>query len=162
MPGGRALLLGADVAALREELIVLEARKNGAAQMYARGTIDEEQLGTITAEAARRISAIRADLSEATARSPLADFAATDDARRTWRELTLGRRREVLRHLITVTLPPLGRGHAFSRNLIQIGPATPPGGSSRCHFSLDLARLGAAGLRRATCLRGCHRSWSLI
>jgi len=99
-----------DVAALREELIVLEARKKGAAQMYARGTIDEEQLGTITAEAAWRISQIRADLSEATARSPLADFAATDDARHTWEGLTLGRRREVLRHLITVTLPPLGRG----------------------------------------------------
>ena len=47
----------ADVAALREELIVLEARKNGAAQMYARRAIDEEQLGTITAEAARRIGA---------------------------------------------------------------------------------------------------------
>ena len=103
-----------DVAGLREELIVLEARKKGAAQMYARGTIDEEQLGTITAEAAGRIGQIRADLSGATARSPLADFAATDDARRTWEGLTLGRRREVLRHLITVTitvtLPPLGSG----------------------------------------------------
>jgi len=116
-----------DVAALREELIVLEARKKGAAQMYARGTIDEEQLGTITAEAARRISQIRADLSQATARSPLADFAATDDARQTWEELTLGRKREVLRQLITVMLPPLGRGHTFTRDLIQIGPATLPG-----------------------------------
>jgi hypothetical protein len=115
------------VAALREELIVLEARKKGAAQMYACGTVDEEQLGTITAEAAQRISQIRAELSQATARSPLTDFAATDDARRTWEGLTLARKREVLRHLITVTLPPLGRGHTFSRNLIQIGPATVPG-----------------------------------
>jgi hypothetical protein len=32
----------------------------------------------------------------------------------------------VLRHLITVTLPPLGRGHVFTRDLIQIGP---PGSS---------------------------------
>jgi hypothetical protein len=50
----------------------------------------------------------------------------TEDARRTWDELTLGRKREVLRHLITVTLPPLGRGHVFTRNLIQIGPAKLP------------------------------------
>jgi len=116
-----------DVAALRENLAVLEARKKGAAQMYARGTIDQEQLETITAETDQAISKIRADLSAATARSPLADFAVTEDARRTWDDLTLGRKREVLRHLITVTLPPLGRGHVFTRDLIQIGPATPPG-----------------------------------
>lgn len=60
----------------------------------------------------------------AAAKSPLAEFAATDDARRTWEELTLGRKREVLRHLLTVTLPPLGRGHRFNRDLIQIGPVS--------------------------------------
>ena len=120
-----------DVAALREELIVVEARKKGAAQMYARGVIDAEQLETITAETDQAIGKIRAELSAATARSPLADFAATEDARRTWDDLTLGRKREVLRHLITVTLPPLGRGHVFTRDLIQIGPATPPGSSRR-------------------------------
>ena len=117
----------ADVAALREELIVVESRKKGAAQMYARGTIDSEQLETITAETDQAISQIRAELSAATAKSPLADFAATEDARRTWDDLPLGRKREVLRHLITVTLPPLGRGRTFTRDLIQIGPATPPG-----------------------------------
>lgn len=116
-----------DVAALREDLAVLEARKKGAAQMYARGTINSEQLETITAETDQAISKIRADLSAATARSPLADFAVTEDARRSWDDLPLGRKREVLRHLITVTLPPLGRGHTFTRDLIQIGPAAPPG-----------------------------------
>jgi site-specific DNA recombinase len=116
-----------DVAALREELIVVEARKKGAAQMFARGTIDAEQLETITAETDQAISQLRAELSAATATSPLADFAATEDARRTWDDLPLGRKREVLRHLITVTLPPLGRGRVFTRDLIQIGPATPPG-----------------------------------
>ena len=115
-----------DVAALREELIVLEARKKGAAQMYARRAIDEEQLVTITAELDQAITRIRAGLSDATAKSPLADFAVTQDARRTWEGLSLGRKREVLRHLITVTLPPLGRGHVFTRNLIQIGPARLP------------------------------------
>jgi len=71
-----------DVVALREELIVTEARKKGAAQMYARGTIDAEQLETITAETDQATGKIRAELSAATAKSPLADFAATDDARR--------------------------------------------------------------------------------
>jgi hypothetical protein len=58
-----------------------------------------------------------------TAESPLADFAATDDAQRTWDGLVIGRQREVLRTLLVVTLPPLGRGHTFDRALIQIRPA---------------------------------------
>ena len=153
-----------DVAALREELIVLEARKKGAAQMYARGTIDEEQLGTITAEAARRISQIRADLSQATARSPLADFAATDDARQTWEELTLGRKREVLRQLITVMLPPLGRGHTFTRDLIQIGPATLPGSLVGCHLIWRAGSLLTCGSPLADGLvigHLCHLKWRI-
>ena len=113
---------GADVAALREELIVVEARKKGAAQVYARGTIEAEQLETITAETHQAVGKVCAGLSAATAVSPLADFAATEDARRTWEDLTLGRKREALRHLITVTVPALGRGHVSTRDLIQIGP----------------------------------------
>jgi hypothetical protein len=111
-----------DVAALRQELVVTEARKKGAAQMFARGAIDGEQLETITAEMDAAIARLRGDLSAATAKSPLAGFAATDDTHRTWNDLTLGRKKEVLRHLLTVTLPPLGRGHTFNRDLIQIGP----------------------------------------
>jgi site-specific DNA recombinase len=118
---------GVDVAALRQELVVTETRKKGAAQMFARGTIDGEQLETITAELDAAIARLRGDLSTATAKSPLADFAATSDARRTWNDLTLGRKKEVLRHLLTVTLPPLGRGHSFNRDLIQVGPPVPPG-----------------------------------
>jgi hypothetical protein len=120
---------GVDVAALREELVVTETRKKGAAQMFARGTIDAEQLETITAEVDAAITRVRGDLSAATAKSPLADFAATSDARRTWNDLTLGRKKEVLRHLLTVTLTPLGRGRSFSRDLIKIGPAAAPGSS---------------------------------
>jgi site-specific DNA recombinase len=118
---------GVDVAALREELVVTEARKKGAAQMFARGAIDGEQLETITAELDMAIARLRGDLSAATAKSPLADFAATSDARRTWNDLSLGRKKEVLRHLLTVTLPPLGRGRSFNRDLIQIGPPVLPG-----------------------------------
>lgn len=49
----------------------------------------------------------------------------TDDARRTWDDLSIGRKREILRILLSVTLPPLGRGHSFNRDLIQITAATP-------------------------------------
>jgi site-specific DNA recombinase len=119
IPGG----LEVDVAGLRDELIVCDARKRSAAQLFAKGTIDEEQLATITAEVDQQITGIRAELSAATAESPLADFAATDDAQRTWDGLVIGRQREILRTLLVVTLPPLGRGHTFNRDLIQISPA---------------------------------------
>jgi site-specific DNA recombinase len=113
-----------DVAGLRDELVVCNARKRSSAQLFAQGTIDEEQLATITAELDQQITTIRAELSAATAESPLADFAATDDAQRTWDGLVIGRKREVLRTLLVVTLPPLGRGHSFNHDLIQVAPTT--------------------------------------
>lgn len=115
-----------DVSALRDELVVCDNRKRGAAQLYARGTIDDAQLETITAELDQRMSEIRTDLNAATSHSPLSVFAMTDDARRTWDELPIGRKREIVRILLTVTLPPLGRGRTFSRDLIQISGVTPP------------------------------------
>jgi hypothetical protein len=115
-----------DVSALRDELVVCESRKRGAAQMFARGTIDQEQLETISAELDQRMGEIRADLNAATSHSPLSPFTMTDDAQRTWDGLSIGRKREITRTLLTVTLPPLGRGHSFSRDLIQIGRAKTP------------------------------------
>jgi site-specific DNA recombinase len=75
----------------------------------------------------QQMTTIRAGLSAATAQSPLADFTMTDDAQRTWDDLNIGRKREVLRTLLTVMLPPLGRGHTFNRDLIQIRPCAPTG-----------------------------------
>jgi hypothetical protein len=115
-----------DSGALRDELVACDARKRGAAQLYARGTIDDAQLETITAELDHRMAEIRAGLNAATAHSPLSPFAMTDDARRTWDELPIGRKREIARILLTVTLPPLGRGHTFNRDLIRISGATAP------------------------------------
>jgi hypothetical protein len=96
--------------ALREELIVTEARKKGAAQMYARGTIDAEQLETITAETDQATGKIRAELSAATAVNFLADFAVTEDARRTWEDLTRDAVRQDDRRQ-RAREPPLGAVH---------------------------------------------------
>lgn len=99
-----------DVVALREEVVILDARKLDAAQRFARGTIDGPMMDTITAMVDKRIAEIRAELATATAESPLADFVGTDDAAGTWERLSLGRKREILRLLATVTLLPTGRG----------------------------------------------------
>lgn len=99
-----------DVAALREELITLDARKLDAAQRFAVGSIDGPMMDTITVIVDKRRAEIHADLSGATAESPLAEFVGTDDAAATFEALTLGRKREILRLLATVTLMPTARG----------------------------------------------------
>jgi hypothetical protein len=109
-----------DVTALRDELLGLDGRKRDAAQRYALGRIDGAQLDTITATADQRIGEIRAELSSATAESPLSEFAASQDAQRTWEDLSLGRKREIVRQLFTVRLLPIGRGHRYSHDLIQM------------------------------------------
>jgi site-specific DNA recombinase len=122
-----------DVAALRDELVVCDNRKRGAAQVFARGGIEEAQLETITAELVHRMAEIRADLNAATSHSPLSAFALTDDSRRTWGSCRAAESGRIARILLTVTLPPLGRGHSFNRDLIQKSGTTPaaPGQRSR-------------------------------
>ena len=113
--------------ALRDELVVCENRKRGAAQMFARGTIDQEQLETISAELDQRMGEIRAGLNTATAHSPLSPFTMTDDA-----EADLGRaeHRPQTRNRPDPAQrdppSPLGRGHCFNRDLIQIGRSSTP------------------------------------
>ena len=108
-----------DVKALREEMKALHERKKTAARKYALDG-DEEILDTVKATADTRIAEIRAELETGTEESPLRDFVATDDAQATWDAQGLGRQREILRRLLTVTLPPVGRGRTANRDLIQI------------------------------------------
>ncbi|MEU4830115.1 recombinase family protein [Streptosporangium sp. NPDC023615] len=99
-----------DIQALRDELVTLEAQKQDAALLFGQRAIDASQLATITATLEARISAIHADLSEASAQSPLADFVSTTDVAKTWESLTLGHKREIIKLLATITLVPVGRG----------------------------------------------------
>lgn len=118
-----------DVTALREEMVELDSRKRKAAQRWTLGTMDDAQLDTANATADQRIAAIRAEIAAATEESPLSPFAVSEDAERTYREMSLGRRRELLRYMLAVTLLPIGRGGYASRDLIQIErrkPGRPP------------------------------------
>ena len=96
-----------DVAALREEVTQLQMTKKRAALSYARGGIDLEMLETIKADTDRELSRVRAVLAEATATSPLADFLEVDSLAAAvvlWRTLSIGRRREIVRILMDITL----------------------------------------------------------
>ncbi|WP_158642431.1 recombinase family protein [Actinomadura sp. WAC 06369] len=100
----------ADIAAMREEIVTLEARKTSAARMFARGALDEAGLEEVNATADADLADVRAKLDEATSTNPLAPFAASTDVRATWEGLSLGRKREVLRYLLRVTPGMRGRG----------------------------------------------------
>jgi len=114
-----------DVAALRSQLAVLETRKRDAAQRFARGTIEGDQLEEINAIVDSEAGPIRDALIKATEVNPLAEFAGCADARATWKALPLARKREVMRALVTITLPPIGRGGMFSPTLIKVSKPTP-------------------------------------
>ncbi|WP_219518212.1 recombinase family protein [Nonomuraea ceibae] len=99
----------ADIPALRQEIVTLNQAKKNAARKLTLGMWDEETADEAIATAIGRIAEIREILRQATSDSPLAEFAASDDAQRTWDGLSLGRKREIIKLLVTVTLLPLRR-----------------------------------------------------
>jgi site-specific DNA recombinase len=108
-----------NVTALHDEVKVLEAKKIDAARKHTLSLYDDEVFETIMATADQRIAEIWDELSAGTQESPLSDFAMSQNTQKTWDAQTLGRQREILRRLLVVTLPPLGRGRKASRDLIQ-------------------------------------------
>ncbi|MFI6637441.1 recombinase family protein [Nonomuraea fuscirosea] len=115
-----------DAAALREEIVTLNQAKKNAARKVTLGKWDEETADEAIATAMARIEEIRGILKQATSDSPLAEFAASDDAQRTWDGLSLGRKREILKLLVTVKLLPTDRRRNVPvADCVLIDPNTP-------------------------------------
>lgn len=96
-----------DIVALRGQITELQRRKREAAKSYARGAIDLETLETVKADISQQTAGLRGSLAEATAASPLADFLETDTvaaAFKAWEARSIGRRREIVRLLMDITL----------------------------------------------------------
>ncbi|QQM44968.1 recombinase family protein [Streptomyces liliifuscus] len=96
-----------DLTALRAEMATLEKRKIEAAKSFATGKIDMAMLETAKATVDQRIDEIRGEMRAGAAVSPLADFLEADTpgaARKVWNALTIGRRREIVRLLMDITL----------------------------------------------------------
>ncbi|MGY0060840.1 recombinase family protein [Streptomyces sp. LZ34] len=96
-----------DIEKLRADLVPLQTRKKDASLLFSRGKIDAEQFATSTADINQQIKKIMDDLKAAVGESPLAPFALNHErAEETWKGLSLGRRRQILRTLCTVELKP--------------------------------------------------------
>ncbi|MFI1562595.1 recombinase family protein [Streptomyces sp. NPDC020490] len=93
----------ADFGALCEERTQLQGRKDGLAVAFAKGAIDMTQLEAGTAEITKRLGEIQRTLIDAVGESPLTPFALDPaNAESIWAGLSLGRKREIIRTLMTV------------------------------------------------------------
>lgn len=96
-----------DVAGLRAEIAELTRGKTEAARSYARRKISLAVLETVEADSDKQITEIRSRIAEATSNSPLADFLDADTveaALEVWQSKSIGRRREIVRLLMGITL----------------------------------------------------------
>ncbi|MBB2913153.1 DNA invertase Pin-like site-specific DNA recombinase [Streptosporangium becharense] len=99
-----------DVTALREELTLLDAQEKEIGLSLARKTLSLTVAEVAQAEIDKRRREINTQITAASSEHPLQEFVISDDAARTWNQLTRGRKREIIRMLVTITLWPVGRG----------------------------------------------------
>lgn len=95
---------GSDTIRLYQEVANIRKLLNEQAQLHAHGVIDGQQLAAGSVEFRARLGAAEAALKVATAGDPLAGIAGNPDAARVWAGLDLGRKRAILRELVTVTV----------------------------------------------------------
>ncbi|MEU9972310.1 recombinase family protein [Streptomyces sp. NPDC051014] len=122
-----------DVAALREEITLLEQTKTEAALAYARRSIDLGMLETVKAESDRQITVARDKLNAAIPQGPLSDFLETDSfeaAAAVWEAKSVGERREIVRLLMRVVLLK-GDPYQLDPSTVIITPVKPTSAVSR-------------------------------
>ncbi len=110
----KAALAGADesqVQAALDNAEAVRARLNVAADNYAEGLIDGEQLARITAKLRPELERYESEARAQSAHPDLMDLT-TPDIRRRWEtgEISLDRKRAVIRVLVEVKVQPLGSG----------------------------------------------------
>lgn len=106
-------------ATARAELDAIAARLANAADAFAEGDIDRQQLARITANLTTKREALEAELRRALPPALPVD-AIGPRARETWERLTMDQRREIVRALVRVTVLPAGTGkRTFDPELIR-------------------------------------------
>lgn len=116
-----------DVAGLRREITELRKRSTEAALSYGRGKIDLSMLETIKAETDGEIKKIRRLIAEAVPVGPLTDFLEADTVEAVaavWENLSIGRRREVVRLLMNIVVLK-GDPYRLDPDTLLITPVRP-------------------------------------
>jgi len=105
---------------VRREAASLRELLDEQARLHARRVIDTRQLAVGSAELRIRLDQVESVLAQAARVSPLDGIAGRSNAAELWAALDLGRRREILRALATVTVLPANRGCGFDPDSVQI------------------------------------------
>ena len=114
--------LGTDTSALRAEAGKLRAKMAKMAGLFASDAITEAQLTSGTKVIRDRLAAIDAQLAVSDIPDPLAEFRG-HPAESVWTGLTVARRREVIKSLMTVRFLPATRGgNQFDPDSIEVTP----------------------------------------
>lgn len=113
---------GTDVAALRKEAAALRELLDQQARLHARRIIDDRQLEAGSIELRGRLDEVGQQLTASAGTSPLAGIAGHPDAAEIFRGFDLGRQREIVKAMVTVTLLPVGKrsGRVFDPDTVRI------------------------------------------
>lgn len=110
-----------DTTELRREAKKLHERKAAQIRMHADGDIDDDDLAAGMRRIRDRLTVIEAQLADANKPDPLPEFRHHGPARQIWSNLSLARRRAIIRMLVDVTiLPTTRRGRGFDPDSVKI------------------------------------------
>lgn len=112
----------ADAGTLIAESEELRARLNEAAGLFASGGITGGQLSEISRRLRDRLDETKQQIERMGASTALAPFVGEVDAHRAWEQLSVDRRRAVIRELMEVVILPGRRGREYQPELTQITP----------------------------------------
>ncbi|MGM1016769.1 MAG: recombinase family protein [Actinomycetota bacterium] len=121
-PDAAELLASGDpevVLETRAAIAAVTARLSNAADLFAAGSIDGDQLARITAAGRVERDALKSRLAAALP-SALPRNAVGAEARRVWQECDTERRRLILRAICRVTILPAGPGRGFNPDLVRV------------------------------------------
>jgi site-specific DNA recombinase len=114
---------GPDPLGLRREAAALRERLDEQARLHAAGVIDGQQLAAGSGSIREQLNAVQAELNTLSWHGALEGIAGNPDAAQVWAGFDLGRKRAILRELVTVTLYPASkRGRGFDFSTVLFGP----------------------------------------
>lgn len=107
----------------RLEAVALRAQMAEAADLFAESKITGAQLAKINARLQERLDDVEAAMARANRGSALAPFRNGRDPEKVWQSLSMDRKRDVVREMMTVTVLPSGRrGKVYDPELVRIEP----------------------------------------
>src|ERR1035441_191117 len=105
------------------EAAALGERRDEQAPLHVAGVIDGQQLAAGSASARADLKVIQAQLDGMSWHSALEGIAGNPDAAQVWAGFDLGRKRAILREVVTVTIHPAAkRGSRFGYETVLFGP----------------------------------------